>query len=621
MEKRKSSVRPFEDALLESRKDAIAKRSRRWHLLALPFLVWAGLHALRVFHSWSKDHQVEQGTVFAKEFNWTKVSGCFIRIPHAVADIHLQIEPSEELKWTPCYEELECARFSVPLDYKNPSAGSAAIALLRSASPLPQDHKDYKGPILFNPGGPGGSGTATVRALAGPMRRVLGDGYDLLGFDPRGTGYTTPEVNLYNSLGEIGLFGLQMLQTTNYSDPSFGAQYGAMKNLGNIAKERIGNVGQYLGTPAVARDMLSIITAHGQDKLNYWGFSYGTVLGATFAAMFPNNVGRLVLDGVVDSEDYYEGRWAKNLEDTDAGLWLMYQDCVDSGPFACAFHESTAQAVSDRVDALLEKVRYNPVPFYNSEAGVYGLVDHSTVRRFIFTALYNPLTTSNFVFLALALLEKGQSEFLWYASGNQDMQTLITAPCVCPSPSAGSLAFKGWETVFSIACGDAQHNQPDIDALRKDYENMSKDSSFTDCWSIRMGCSGWKIQAAEPFNASFNTNTSYPILFIGNTADPVTPVSNAHKMSKGFANSVVLTQKSGGHCSISAPSYCTAKYVREYFVSGTLPKEGTKCDVHKASGFASSLNFELTAEEAQLLEASAELQSLYPVYIPFMPIR
>jgi len=142
-------------------------------------------------------------------------------------------------------------------------------------------------------------------------------------------------------------------------------------------------------------------------------------------------------------------------------------------------------------------------------------------------------------------------------------------------------------------------------------------SFFGDTWRPRLGCSGWKVRAKERFTASWETNTSFPLLIIGNTADPVTPLWNAKKMSQGFKSSVVLTQDSLGHCSLAAASVCTVKAVRAYFQNGTLPKEGTICDVESRifDGELSVAVAGLDREDRELLRASYELQQNY-----FVPV-
>ncbi|TCD64930.1 hypothetical protein EIP91_003427 [Steccherinum ochraceum] len=527
------------------------------------------------------------------EFNWTTIS------------------PSEDLKWTSCYKDFECTRLQVPLDYSDPKAGDAAVALVRYPSPLSLNDEGYLGPILFNPGGPGGSGVEVVLDRAKQFRDILGEGFDIVGFDPRGIGFTTPALYASKTKGEQGLFLNDFLPTVNSSESALGSLYATAQNLGHLAETLAGDVAPHVSTPVVARDMLSITKAHGRDKLQYWGFSYGTILGATFAAMFPDNVGRVVIDGVVDSETYYSAQWSTNLLDTDAGLFGIYQACVDAGPLVCRIYEKTADEIHARVQKLLAQLRTTPVSFYNETSGAYGVVDYSLVTRVIFTTLYKPYNTGERLTSVLADLELGNAEPIFQISETKIAQGYITDDCVCPSVPYETVAHIGRENMLSIACSDAPPVEDDLPTLKGYFEKMAELSMFAETWWPRIGCSGWRIQAKEQFKAVRETATSHPLLLIGNTADPVTPLWAARKMSKFFKNSTVLTQNSGGHCSIAATSQCTFSAIRAYFQNGTLPEEGTVCDI-QSTIFGDEVGVSgLANPDWELLRAARELQQNY----------
>ncbi|THH27977.1 hypothetical protein EUX98_g6208 [Antrodiella citrinella] len=495
------------------------------------------------------------------------------------------IIPAQDLEWTQCYNDFECARLSVPLDYSHPKGGKAAIAIVRYPSDIAHDEEGYLGPVLFNPGGPGASGIEMVLNNAQQLRIILGEGYDLIGFDPRGVGFTTPTLHVFESSGEAAFIYAKFLPTINSSDTALGAMYAAAKTLGVVAKARMGDVAQHVGTPVVARDMLSIVKAHRQEKIQYWGSSYGTVLGATFAAMFPDNVGRLVLDGVMDAEDYYSAQRSTSLLDTDATLFGIYQACVDAGPLVCPIHESSTEKIHDRIQKLVNSLRSNPATFYNADTGSHGEVDYSLVQKVIFISLYRPYESGMKLASVLADLERGVAEPIFRLS----------------QAEATEEAMKESFT-------------DDVVALRKHYNSLSQVSMFSEIWYARLGCAGWKVRAKERFAASWETNTSFPLLIIGNTADPVTPLRSAMKMSRGFKDSVVLTQDSLGHGSIAAASLCTAKAVRAYFQNGTLPEDGTVCAVEsRMFDEQLSISGTLSAEDRKLLQASHELQQNYVV--------
>jgi len=133
---------------------------------------------------------------------------------------------------------------------------------------------------------------------------------------------------------------------------------------------------------------------------------------------------------------------------------------------------------------------------------------------------------------------------------------------------------------MAIICNDGEELSGDLESAEKHFEMMMRVSNWGEIWSsVRIQCAGWPKFPKEQFRGPFEAKTSHPILLIGNTADPVTPLWSARNVSRGFEGSVVLQQNSSGHCSVSAPSVCTQQYVRRYFQDGTLPPPGTVCDV------------------------------------------
>jgi pimeloyl-ACP methyl ester carboxylesterase len=246
------------------------------------------------------------------------------------------ITPTPDLQYHPCYETFKCARLQVPLDWSTPntslSGPHAAIAIVTLPATVPVTDPAYAGPILLNPGGPGGQGTGMALTMAAQLQAIVdvpGERhYDLLGFDPRGVGLTTPSASCYATQFDraaagiaartlpsiVTAQGLQMVFETN-------------RGVGQLCEQTAGKDGIFgqMSTASVARDMLEIVDrnhdlvrkaagngtakACGGEKpgLQYLGLSYGSILGNTFASMFPDRVGRLVVDGIADAEDYFTG--------------------------------------------------------------------------------------------------------------------------------------------------------------------------------------------------------------------------------------------------------------------------------------------------------------------------
>ncbi|EKM51090.1 uncharacterized protein PHACADRAFT_263055 [Phanerochaete carnosa HHB-10118-sp] len=439
---------------------------------------------------------------------------------------------------------------------------------------------DHLGSILFNPGGPGDSGVDFVLEFEPYFRAIIGPQYDLVGFDPRGVGETTPALSIFNSPAEAEQFYKTYPFNVNESVSSFGRFYAQAQILGDLALNRAQLVAESVGTAAVATDMLNIARALGQEKLNYWGISYGSILGATFAAMFPDNVGRLIIDGVSDSHQWYFGETdTSSLLDTDAGLTTIYEACVAAGPSLCAVWENSTDLVRARVDNAINAVHIAPLPLFNdtnSSAITFAVVDYSLVVQNLFQAIYMPFSDAPVAAEAIVALEQGNGSLIYQGS----IESAIDALDTCASDGqpfvAGIL-----DTVTPILCGDSiASKHRSFEQARADYEAMLGMSSLaTEWYPITSGtCTSWPIQAKDLFNGTFDTNTSTPILLIGNTFDPVTPIQSARNMSAGFAGSVVLQQNSTGHTSLSGFSTCTALAIRAYFQNGTLPAPGTVCE-------------------------------------------
>ncbi|GJE96013.1 alpha/beta hydrolase [Phanerochaete sordida] len=485
---------------------------------------------------------------------------------------------STNLTLSPCYDVFQCARLTVPLQYSNASAGEAQIALVVLPANVSRNDPAYLGPLLFNPGGPGGSGVEAVIENAALFQAVLGPNYDVVGFDPRGVGHSTPALAFFESPAEALAFFAPYPLNTNESVSSLGRIVASAHLLDDLASARGAIVAESVSTPAVARDMLAITRAFGREKLSYYGVSYGSVLGATFAAMFPDHVGRLAIDGVVNAHEWYQGNdFTKgSLTDTDAALEDIYTACVAAGPSACPIFETTPALVRARVNRLIESVHVAPVPIFNdSVTPPFAVADYTLVVSQLLGAVGTPYGGALQVAEAVVALENGDGAPMFAGSTQELLASLDTC-----SATDGPFAVGSIDVEAPIICGDSMVNTvKTLEEARQEFEGMLKMSDLATAWypTTQGPCTGWKIRGKDRMNGSFETNTSFPLLLIGNTHDPVTPIANALNMSAGFFGSVVLQQNSTGHTSQSGFSACTALALNAYFNNGTLPAPGTVC--------------------------------------------
>ncbi|KAJ7838606.1 Alpha/Beta hydrolase protein [Mycena olivaceomarginata] len=496
-----------------------------------------------------------------------------------------QLTPSQDLQWVPCYSIFQCTRLEVPFDYSDPNVGTAALAVIRL--PANVSGTDYQGPILFNPGGPGGSGVDSLVENAANFQVVFGSEltkYDIVSFDPRGVRYSTPQASFFQTQVERDLWNA-----------------GSAHLLGAIAAQRdTSQILKYLTTDNVARDMLLMTQKFGFEKLKYYGTSYGSVIGATFAAMFPDKIERILIDGVVDPEAWFSANLTIESTDTDKALQTFFDGCAAAGPDLCAFYKPTAAEVAERLTTLTESVRRTPIPALASTG--YGLVDYSLLRNTIFKSLYAPYEWFPALAQGMAALERGDGTTLYSISLQQG--TPFQDDC-----TTNSTATPTDDAAIAIQCGDAVEVKDSVQEVTDFYRNAARTSKFAEFFvgSSRVSCSGWQVYREDRFNGPVAAaNTSFPLLLTTTSADPVTPKAGALRVQAAFPGSGLLTQDSPGHTSNTAPSLCTIGYFRQYFFNGTLPPPGTVCPV-EVPLFGAPANFTskraLSADDKEVLAA------------------
>ena len=249
------------------------------------------------------------------DFNWTTIT------------------PSKSLQYTPCYGEFKCARLEVPLDWLD-TANNDTVALAVIARPATVNVTDpsFGGTVIGNPGGPGGSGVEFM-LLSGKHMQYTLDGakhYEVLSFDPRGIGYTTPNADCFRNEEARQLFAAEsrLVVATDQGGGDLTRKLGLGRTFGQLCQDDDGldgnkNIRKFLSTPSVVRDMVQLVDLieaerNGTDgykgpepgkapRLKFWGFSYGTFLGSYFSAMFPGRVERMLLDGNGNITDYIYG--------------------------------------------------------------------------------------------------------------------------------------------------------------------------------------------------------------------------------------------------------------------------------------------------------------------------
>ncbi|KAK4238918.1 proteinase [Achaetomium macrosporum] len=471
-----------------------------------------------------------------------------------------------KIAWRACDVEgaavpVECGSLSVPLDY---TAEDSNATLNLELFKVPAVNSPSKGSILFNFGGPGDTGIADL-ALFGDVLRVLTGGYhDLVVFVPRGTDNNTLPFSCYSTAVERTIAQLS-LAAGNSSDVAAGRNWANAQILADTCYVAQNETGAFVGTSFVARDMMRIVDALGEDGLlRYWGFSYGTLLGATAAAMFPDRMDKVILDGVVNPHEYYQNREVEMFTDTDKVFAGFCSGCV-ADPARCPLARNhTAASLEEAILSFMYHLKYNPIAVHIPDLGGT-LVEYTLLRQLTLNNLYAPSIWPAFATFLDGLMSGDMGPVIAY----------ITSLLSQPSPVAA-------EALQGIKCGDVLVRSPTLEDILPVVEGRHRASKVAGDAAdhVPMWCAQWQIDAKERYRGDFRVRTRNPVLVIGNTYDPVTPLAAARNVSAGLEGSVVLQHDGYGHSSLAQASLCTAMAIRAYFVNGTLPEPGTVCDVH-----------------------------------------
>lgn len=358
--------------------------------------------------------------------------------------------------------------------------------------------------------------------------------------------------------------------------------YARMAAYSQACETAMGDTGilRHSGTASHARDMLEILNQLGEEKLKYWGFSYGTLLGGTFAAMYPDKVERLVSDGNVDYREWYEKTHLNFLQDTDKVMQAFFDLCYKAGPELCAFHAASPDAIRSRLDALLLDIKVHPVVLpADKEQGpdMPEIVTYSRLRQLLSTTLYQPQHSFQNFAKTLAALEKGDGRpFYTQMYGGRPSPAVCLAETIPPTVPLSGFEESNGDAFAAIMCSDSVPLPDNVESflqIVEDYEAMSYATGAVSAL-FPIACVNRHIRAKWRFSGTlksarrlfaestykfltmhnppplytgpFEGNTSFPILFVANIADNVTPLISARNNSAGFPSSVVLIQQSYG---------------------------------------------------------------------------
>ncbi|MFJ4469038.1 alpha/beta hydrolase [Streptomyces sp. NPDC089424] len=439
-------------------------------------------------------------------------------------------------------DEWRCATLKVPLDWAKPDGGTIDLALVRSEA----RGDDRIGSLLFNFGGPGSSGVATLPAYASTVSK-LHERYDLVSWDPRGVGAS--EGIRCRSDKEI-----QAAEAVDVSPDTPAEETAYFEDAADFGKGCEASTGELLAhvsTADTARDLDLMRHVLGDAKTHYFGISYGTELGGVYAHLFPKNVGRLVLDAVVDPSADAVGH-AKNQT-------LGFQRALDD------YLKSTGQDPkqgSRKIADLLKRIDAEPLATSS---------DRKLTQSLAFTGIVLPLySKSSWPTLTMALES---------AEGGDGSALLALADSYNERDEAGRYT----TTTHSqrvISCLDDKQRPTPAEArkLLPEFEKISPVFGPFLGWDTAGWCHEWPV-AGQFDTPEVSAPGAAPILVVGNTGDPATPYEGARRMADelGEGVGVMLTWKGEGHGAYGSGSDCVDSTINAYALTGTLPKDGKVC--------------------------------------------
>ncbi len=457
----------------------------------------------------------------------------------------------QQLTWAPCGDTFDCTRVRAPLDWTDPSAAEIELSMIRQRA----TGGEAIGSLLINPGGPGAAGVQFVRdsisfAVGEPLRQH----YDVVGFDPRGVGESTAVACLDAADMDAYLFDIVPARRGSEqwnADVTEGDQ-----RFADACEANSGGILPYITTDNAARDLDLLRAVLGDGRLNYLGFSYGTFLGATYAKLYPDRVGRLVLDGAVDPTISGLELGTVQAIGFESALRAYMADCLAGQD--CPFRGTVDEALSD-LGALLASVDRDPLP--NADGRLLGA---DSLLSAIVVALYS-VDTWPYLTTALSNVLQGDAQLAFLLVDLQaDRQDGVYL-------SNQTEAFRAYN------CLDyPTQTSPEEEAAAKALL-AERAPTIAPYWERPDPCLVWPYPATgvrEPIAAE----GAAPILVIGTTNDPATPYEWAVALAGQLSSGILITRVGEGHTGYNRGSACVDDIVDAYLLDGVVPQGDVRCE-------------------------------------------
>jgi pimeloyl-ACP methyl ester carboxylesterase len=464
---------------------------------------------------------------------------------------------AQALQWERCGRRLECTTLDVPVDYTQPDGEQVTLKIARQRA---GDRRHRVGTLVVNWGGPGDPGTETLRLAGSSFPAEIRERFDIVSFDPRGTGASRPIDCVDDSTFER----LLAEDPTPDTPDDLAHFYDGSNSEVDFIQTCVQKFGPWLaavGTRNVVRDLDRIRAALGEEKLNFLGYSYGTVMGAVYAQLFPERVRTMVLDSAVNLSETLESAQVANLEGFEQALDEFLRDCASDE--RCGFHSDgdprrALEQLRDRFEQGLTVATGDgrtagEATFYAALLGA--LYDRQTGWPILAAALHQVVDDENGTLLAL--LADSQT-------GRRDDGTYDNIR----------------ESIGFITCSDRPDALVPFEEYRAAFEQHAKKYPFFGRFvaAYPLGCDP-RAPLPEAGTALDDVRTSEapPAIVIGTTGDPATPYAGARDLRRRLEGSRLLTFESTEHGSYAKGVDCIDDAVDRYLVDRVLPPRGTRC--------------------------------------------
>jgi pimeloyl-ACP methyl ester carboxylesterase len=468
------------------------------------------------------------------------------------ASVAPERSPSQRVAWNSCYEsakKLECARVAVPLNWQRPDAGEIELAVIRHRASRPRERI---GSLFFNWGGPGVAGVPKVRDMAAELDAMGRGRFDVVSWDPRGTGGSDHIVCFNTAQSRKNFWGRDwsIPTTTAESIRYLPKTVEFVKRCTLLSGELLAHI----STADTVRDLDYLRQLVGDSQLNYRGVSYGTFIGQTYANMFPRRIRTMVLDGVVDPIGFTNGtaeNIAKSIAEADLVFDKFQSLCQSAGRPRCDLAGNGP--VAPRVRRLLARLRHAPI----------GKLTYGDALIVLWLGLGAPKQWPE---LATDLDKAARGDGSALESSARDVKAFL-------QPALDS--------AVGLQCADKPFPpRPGPEEWPKtigELSDVSLISGPVNGWLLWAPCASWLVRSTDRYTGPWNAFTKNRILVIGTQFDPNTAYENAVRAASRLGNAVLLTHDGYGHTSDADPSTCVERAISTYFVSRVTPPKGTRC--------------------------------------------